>query len=363
MSDIPGIVVDKHSTGGVGDKTTLVLIPMLAACGAYVAKLSGRGLGFTGGTADKLEAICGFRIALTNQEFISQIKRIGVAISSQTKDLAPADAIVYALRDVTATVESIPLIAASVVSKKIAAGAKVIVLDIKYGRGAFMKTLEDAKSLAHACREIGKRLGRSISTVISSMEQPLGNAIGHSLEVKETIQTLKGQGPADLRELSLVLGSVALLDAGICKTLDEARMRLAKTLDDGSALAKFAELIASQGGDVSVITNEDALPKAPGVVSIFSPQTGYVQSLDSLKIAMAAKLLGAGRDKKEDQIDLSVGVVLLKKVGDPVKQREAIAILHTGTKPSETAAVNALNAFVIGDVPPSIPALVDEVVF
>lgn len=359
--DLDGVVVDKHSTGGVGDKTTLLLLPLLAASGVKVAKLSGRGLGFTGGTIDKLEAIPGFKVSLSTGEFLDQIKRIGAAISGQTRDLAPADGRMYALRDVTCTVESIPLIAASVVSKKIAAGAEVIVIDIKYGRGAFMKNLDDARQLAETCREVGRRLGRRISTVISSMEHPLGGAIGHTVEVAEVIRTLKGDGPEDLRELCLTLGSVALVGARLAESTDAARRILQGHLDDGGALAKFKEVIAAQQGNVAVLDDVNLMPQAARIIPFLAVRSGYVADIDALKAAQAAKILGAGRYTKADQIDLGVGVVFRKKVGDAVKAGECLAEVYAGNKHYEEALVLLQEAVVFSDKPVEKPQLIADV--
>ncbi len=360
LSSIEGVVVDKHSTGGVGDKTTLILVPLLAVTGVNVVKLSGRGLGFTGGTIDKLEAIPGFRVSLSNDEMLAQIKQIGAAISSQTADLAPADGQMYALRDVTSTVDNIPLIAASVVSKKIATGAQAIVLDIKVGRGAFMKTREEAQELAETCREVGWRLGRSISTVISSMDQPLGYAIGHTLEVIEVLETLKGKGPDDLRELCLKLGGVLLLAAGKFSDLDKAEAELASHLDDGRAYQKFQELVSAQGGELEALDDPDLMPQPERIRIYPASKSGYVKTLDSLKIAQAAKSLGAGRSTKESPIDLGVGVVLRKKIGDYVEEGEALVELFIGKKNEEEAFDLLKEAIVFSDSPVESPALVEE---
>ncbi len=361
LSSIEGVIVDKHSTGGVGDKATLVLVPLLAVSGVHVVKLSGRGLGFTGGTIDKLEAIPNFHVALSNEEILAQMKSIGAAISSQTTDLAPADGKMYALRDVTATVDSIPLIAASVVSKKIATGAQAIVLDIKVGRGAFMKTREDAQALAKTCRKVGQQLGRSISTVISSMDQPLGYSIGHTLEVIEALETLKGEGPGDLRELCLKLGSVLLVSAGISPNLEKAEAQLATHLDDGTAYKKFQELVSAQGGDLEALEDTSLMPQ-PERIRIFpASKSGYVKTLDSLKIAQAAKLLGAGRTTKETPIDLGVGVILRKKIGDFVEAGEALVELFVGKKHDEEAFEQLKEAILLSDTPVTPPPLVDEV--
>jgi pyrimidine-nucleoside phosphorylase len=325
------VVVDKHSTGGVGDKTTLVLMPMLRAAGVAVAKLSGRGLGFTGGTADKLEAIPGFQVDLSTQQFVQQVHSIGLALGTQTQDLAPADGKIYALRDVTATVASIPLIAASVVSKKIAAGAEVITLDIKYGQGAFMNTLPEAQELATVCREVGARLGKKISTVISAMNQPLGQSIGHTLEVIESIETLKNKGPKDLTDLCCTLGAVTLVDAGITSRLDEGITLMRKTLSEGSALAWFEKLILAQHGNIEVLQEYPLMPTAQRVVPVLAWQHGRVTQCDALLLAQAAKVLGAGRSQKGDALDLAVGLKVLKKIGDTVEKDEVLAEIYANT--------------------------------
>jgi pyrimidine-nucleoside phosphorylase len=373
FSHLAGVIVDKHSTGGVGDKTTIGLVPMLAAAGksmgVKVAKLSGRGLGFTGGTIDKLEAIPGFQTALSTERFAEQLATVGMALSSQTSDLAPADATMYALRDVTATVESIPLVAASVVSKKIAAGADVIVLDIKYGTGAFMKTLDEARNLASTCQEVGRRLGRDVSTVISSMNQPLGYAIGHSLEVLETVELLCGRGPADLETLCVTLAQVALLDAsrrqGLTTDASSIENKLRSCLRDGSALAEFRNWVVAQGGDPAFIEDPTRLPTAKRVVDVFAQQDGYIAELDALLVARAAKLSGAGRVSKNAPIRLGVGVRLLKKVGDAVEMGDALAQLHLDSDedtPDEVAAQEALTqAFSFAERPVALPSLLDEV--
>lgn len=363
LSKVGGIVVDKHSTGGVGDKTTLVLAPLLAASGVKVAKLSGRGLGFTGGTIDKLDAIPGFKTSLNNAEFIRLVQSVGVAISSQTGALAPADGQMYALRDVTATVDSIPLIAASVVSKKVAAGAQVIVLDIKHGRGAFMKTLDEAKQLAEVCREIGKRLGKTLSTVISSMEQPLGCAIGNSVEVIETINTLKGEGPEDLQELCLVLGGVALVSAGKFETMEDAKADLLAHLKSGEALDKFREMIVAQGGDPEILEDTSLLPQPHRIIMTPATSTGYVADIDPMIVAQTAKMVGAGRLTKDAPVDLGVGVVLHKKVGDHVEKGETLAELYSGKLRHDEALELLKTAFTFSDSPVSPPPLFDEICF
>lgn len=361
LSEAGGVVVDKHSTGGVGDKTTLALLPMLATVGVKVAKLSGRGLGFTGGTIDKLEAIPNFKTSLSGIEFVEQIQKLGMAISSQTADLAPADGKMYALRDVTATVASTPLIAASVISKKIAAGADVIVLDIKYGTGAFMDTLEEAKNLAFTCREVGKRLGKSISTVISAMNQPLGFAIGHSLEVIEIVNLLKGKGPQDLEDLCVRLGGVALVGSGIYSTLEEAETRLRKEIHDGSALAKFKELVKAQKGDVAALEDFSLLPQPDRVLMLPSTQAGYIAKIDALEVAKSAKMVGAGRLSKESDINLGVGVLLRKKVGDKVKIGETLVELYADDKDHREALEVLKNAFQFSAEPVTASPLIEEV--
>lgn len=360
LSDVGGVVVDKHSTGGVGDKTTLVLAPMLAACGVRIAKLSGRGLGYTGGTVDKLEAIPGFNMQLSMAQIRQQVQRIGIALGSQTSELAPADGKIYALRDVTATVASIPLIAASVVSKKIAAGAEVITLDIKVGEGAFMKSLADAKELALTCREVGKRLGRSISTVISGMEQPLGRAIGHSVEVLEAIDTLKGDGPADLVSLCRTLGGVTLLDARQVTTLAEGEAMMQEAIISGRALRKFSEVISAQHGDARVIEQPNLLPQPRQRLMVPSPTRGIVHACHALQVAEAAKVLGAGRVTKSAPIDLSVGVVLHKKIGDHVVAGEPLAELWVNEMGIETAHQRILEAYRIQEAPVQPPPLIEE---
>lgn len=363
LSSIGNFVTDKHSTGGVGDKTTLILIPLLAAAGLPVAKLSGRGLGHTGGTIDKLESIPGFKTSLELDEFLSQVKNIGAAIASQTANLAPADGKLYALRDVTSTIESIPLIAGSVVSKKIAAGANVIVLDVKCGKGAFVKTLDEAKELSNTMVEIGKRLNKSISVIISSMEQPLGNAIGNSLEVIESIQTLKNQGPEDLTELTLLLGAVSLVKSNMAQNIDEAKELLRKHLEDGSAYNKFKEIVATQGGNVDTIDSIENLPTAKYIVEVKSDTSGYVEELDALSIAKSCKLLGAGRDKKEDKIDHSVGIVLNKKVGDEVEICDLLACIYTNSFDLANEAVELVKkAYSFSETKPEKPNLVYEII-
>ncbi|GAB6182149.1 pyrimidine-nucleoside phosphorylase [Desulfotomaculum defluvii] len=328
LSGIPGIKVDKHSTGGVGDKVTLILGPLVAAAGVPVAKMSGRGLGHTGGTIDKLESIPGFQVTMDNQSFLHQVKEIKLAVVAQTGHLAPADKKLYALRDVTATVDSIPLIAASVMSKKIAAGADAIVLDVKVGSGAFMKNSAEAFVLARTMVEIGHHLGRQTVALVTDMDQPLGFAIGNALEVKEAIETLRGNGPADLKEICIHLGSEMLNLAGIEKDKFAARRMLEDLLAKGSALKKFQEFVRAQGGNPSVVDNPSLLPHASLIHPVTSLFEGYVKEIQSEQVGVAAMWLGAGRTTKESNIDLSAGLVLRKKIGDYVHKGEVIAELH-----------------------------------
>lgn len=332
LEQIPGIKVDKHSTGGVGDKTTLVLAPLVASAGVPVAKMSGRGLGHTGGTIDKLESIPGFNVNLQPEDFIRQVKDIGIALMAQTGIITPADKKLYALRDVTATVDSIPLIASSVTSKKIASGADAILLDVKCGSGAFMKTRQDAASLAKAMVAIGKLVNRRMVAVVTDMGQPLGRAVGNALEVKEALTTLVGEGPGDLRELCLTLGSHMLVLGGVSRDTAGARARLKDLLNQGKALQKFKQLIEAQGGNASVIDSPEKLPAARYQSSVAAPEGGYVADIDTMQVGRAAMLLGAGRASKDDLIDHAAGLVLTKKTGDFVKKGEELAVLHTNRK-------------------------------
>jgi len=325
LSSIRGRKVDKHSTGGVGDKATLVVAPLVAAAGVPVAKISGRALGHSGGTLDKLESIAGFQVDLSIDRFIDQVRRIGIAIAGQTSDMVPADRALYALRDATATVDSVPLIASSVMSKKLAAGADAILLDVKCGRGAFVATIPEAEALAQALVRIGTNAGRETVAYVTDMEQPLGRAVGNALEVKEAIDTLAGRGPADLEMLSLRLGAEMLQLAG------HPPVDLHRLLTDGSALRKLAELIAAQDGDPRVTQDTSRLPTAPVQQPVTARTTGYVARADALEIALAGKALGAGRDTKSAPIDLAVGVVLEKKIGDPVEAGEVLAVIHART--------------------------------
>ncbi|MCY7806150.1 pyrimidine-nucleoside phosphorylase [Bacillus spizizenii] len=328
LSAIEGIKVDKHSTGGVGDTTTLVLAPLVAALDVPVAKMSGRGLGHTGGTIDKLEAIDGFHVELSKDEFIKLVNRDKVAVIGQSGNLTPADKKLYALRDVTGTVNSIPLIASSIMSKKIAAGADAIVLDVKTGAGAFMKTEEDAAELAKAMVRIGNNVGRQTMAVISDMSQPLGFAIGNALEVKEAIDTLKGEGPEDLHELVLTLGSQMVVLAKKADTLDEARTKLEEVMKNGKALEKFKDFLKNQGGDSSIVDDPSKLPQAAYQIDVPAKEAGVVSEIVADEIGVAAMLLGAGRATKEDEIDLAVGIMLRKKVGDKVEKGEPLVTLY-----------------------------------
>lgn len=329
LSKVNGIKVDKHSTGGVGDTTTLVLAPLVAAVGVPVAKMSGRGLGHTGGTIDKLESIDGFHVEISEADFIKFVNEDQVAVIGQTGNLTPADKKLYALRDVTGTVNSIPLIASSIMSKKIAAGADAIVLDVKTGNGAFMKTLEDAEALAHAMVSIGNNVGRNTMAIISDMSQPLGRAIGNALELKEAIDTLNGQGPEDLTELVLTLGSQMVVLAERASTLEEARQLLNEAIENGSALDKFKTFLENQGGDASVVDSPELLPTAEYQIDYKAKSSGVVSELIANEIGVASMMLGAGRQTKEDDIDLSVGIVLNKKVGDNVNEGESLLTIHS----------------------------------
>lgn len=327
FSSVSDFIADKHSTGGVGDKVTLVLIPILAVLGVYSAKLSGRGLGFTGGTIDKLEAIPNFKVELTNEEFFNQIKTVGAAISCQSPNLTPADGKIYALRDVTATVDNKSLICASVVSKKIASGATSIVLDVKFGSGAFLKTVKEASDLSKLMIKTAKLLNRNIDVVISSMEQPLGTSIGNALEVIEAIEFLKGNYQKDLYDVTLEITYKTLLNCKKVKTFDEAKVLFDNVINNGSALNKLAEIITVQGGNSGVINDYSLFKTAKNKIEIKANTSGFISKLDALTIARAAKLLGAGRDKKSDSIDYAAGIVLNKKIGDSVSENETVMTL------------------------------------
>ncbi|UAT29309.1 pyrimidine-nucleoside phosphorylase [Bacillus badius] len=357
---IEGVKVDKHSTGGVGDTTTLVLGPLVAAAGVPVAKMSGRGLGHTGGTIDKLEAIEGFHVEITNEQFIELVNKNKIAIIGQSGNLTPADKKLYSLRDVTATVNSIPLIASSIMSKKIAAGADAIVLDVKTGAGAFMKTLEDSRELAKAMVNIGNNVGRKTMAVISDMSQPLGFAIGNALEVKEAIDTLKGEGPEDLTELCLVLGSHMVYAAGKADTLEEARQTLLKLINNGEALAKFKLFIEAQGGDGSVVDHPERLPQAKYQVELPAKSDGWVAEIIADHVGTAAMWLGAGRATKESEIDLAVGMMLNKKIGASVKAGESLVTIYSNDKEIEHVKEELYRSIILSEEKVESPRLIHE---
>lgn len=367
LSPIKGVKVDKHSTGGVGDKVSIVLAPLVAAAGVPVAKMSGRGLGHTGGTLDKLESISGFTIELTQDEFISQVNEVGAAVIGQSGNMAPADKKLYALRDVTATVNSIPLIASSIMSKKIAAGADAIVLDVKTGNGAFMKTLDDSIRLAEAMVDIGTHVGRDTVAVISDMDQPLGYGIGNALEIKEAVETLQGKGPEDLQEVSFVLGSHMLVLGGKAKTVEEARKMLEELLKSGAAFEKLKEMVAAQHGDVAQIEDVNKLPGASRTLEVKADKSGTVVGIEAEAIGIAAMLLGAGRETKDSIIDHGVGITLVKKVGDKVNVGDTLAVMHINDAQEskvQEAGNKAVQAYHItdGEVPekPLIFALITK---
>lgn len=353
-------VVDKHSTGGVGDKTTLAVGPIVAACGVPFGKMSGRGLGHTGGTLDKLESIPGFRVELSTEEFVGQVRDVGLAIVGQTADLVPADKLLYALRDVTATVDNVSLIAASIMSKKIASGADAIVLDVKVGDGAFMKTVEDARALAREMVALGRRAGREVVCVLTDMDQPLGHAVGNALEVREALATMRGEGPSDLTELVLDAAAhlLALSDLDIDR--NEARRRAERAIADGSAVTAYVRWIRAQGGEPS----EDALPKAPLIREVFAPHGGYVARVSALPIGLAALHLGAGRREKSDPVDHAVGIVCARKRGDAVEPGEPLAEIHARDDASAAAAAEAVRAaYELAEEPPeSRPIVLDTLV-
>lgn len=365
LENIEGIKVDKHSTGGVGDTTTLVLAPLVASVGVPVAKMSGRGLGYTGGTLDKLEAIPGFQIELSEDKFVELVNESKVAVIGQSGNLAPADKKLYALRDVTATVDSIPLIASSIMSKKIAAGADAIVLDVTTGDGAFMKNIEDAKRLASTMVQIGKLANRQTMAVISDMSQPLGEAIGNSLEVVEAIETLQGKGPKDLEEMCYVLGSQMVVLAKKADTLEQAREMLEEALHSGKAFAKFKEMVANQGGDVSVIDHPEKLLTAKYEIELPAKQSGVITKLVANELGIAAMMLGAGRKTKEDTIDFAVGLKLRKKVDEAIQEGESVLTIYANQPAEEIQDVVALLYQNIeigpsGQEPPLIHGIITE---
>ncbi len=363
LSGIAPFVVDKHSTGGVGDKTTLVVAPLVVAAGLYVGKMSGRGLGFTGGTLDKLESIPGFQADLARDQFLAQLESVGIVVTGQSGDLAPADGKLYALRDVTGTVDSLPLIASSIMSKKIAAGTNGIVLDVKVGRGAFMETEQEAQDLASLMVDIGKRMGRKVRAVISDMNQPLGRAVGNALELREALDTLGGQGPDDFRQHCLTVASQMLLVGGRAEDNAEAVQQLEPLLRSGQALTKFREWIAAQGGDTSHVDDPSRLPRARLVSELPSPRSGYVAGLDAREVGLTSMLLGGGRAKKSDQIDHSVGIVLQAKIGDWVGAGDPLLTIHANDEAKLSGArQHLLGAFEWSDEPVTPPPLLREII-
>lgn len=344
LSPIQGVKGDKHSTGGVGDKTSLVLCPMVAACGLKVAKMSGRGLGHTGGTIDKLESFPGFTTGISEETFFKNVNEIGIAIAGQTADLVPADKKLYALRDVTGTVPSIPLIVSSIMSKKLASGADVIVLDVKCGSGAFMKTEQEARALAQGLTRIGRLAGRKCAAVITDMDQPLGWAVGNALEVKEAISVLKGEKGGDLLELCLTLGSCMLTEAGLAGSIEEARAKLEKTISDGTALEKLSQMVTAQQGDGRDVYDTSRLPLAPVQMEVTALEGGYVRRIEAEQVGLVSMHLGGGRATKDSEIDLSVGLVLHKKVGDSVEAGESLATIHASSQEKAAEAAELLRA-------------------
>lgn len=363
MSDVVKIAVDKHSTGGVGDKTSLVVLPIVAACGLPVGKMSGHGLGFSGGTLDKMESIPGYRSHLTTDEFVRQLKETGIVLCGQSKDLAPADGKLYGLRDVTATVQSIPLIASSVMSKKIAAGAHAVVLDVKVGLGAFMQTLEQARELANLMVQIGRLAGRKVTALISDMNQPLGHAVGNALEVREAIETLHDGGPSDFREHCLTVAAHMLVLGETAPDLAAGRAMAEASLADGRAFDKFRALVTAQGGDISYVDDPDKLPKANFVEVVESPRSGYLELVNARVLGEASVTLGAGRAKKGDPIDHAVGLVIQHKVGDRVEKGEPLLVIHANNAKLLTRVrKQVLSAHAFDDVPVApLPLFYDQV--
>ena len=363
LRDITSFVVDKHSTGGVGDKTTLVVAPLVAAAGVHVGKLSGRGLGFTGGTLDKLEAIPGFRADLSPAEFRYQLGSIGIVVTGQSAELAPADGKLYALRDVTATVQSPPLIASSIMSKKIAAGANGIVLDVKVGRGAFMETEQEAVELAQLMVDIGGGVGRKVRAVISDMSQPLGCAVGNTLELKEALSTLQGNGPPDFRQNCLVMASQMLLMTGQVREEAEATEQMEQLLESGQALTKFRKWISAQEGEVAYLDDPQRFPTASCVQEVTAPRSGYVAALDAREVGLTSMLLGGGRARKSDEIDHAVGIVLHKKIGDSVEEDQPLLTIHAADCAKVAGArQRLLTAYRWSDEPVEPPPLIHRIV-
>jgi pyrimidine-nucleoside phosphorylase/thymidine phosphorylase len=362
LSAIEGIKVDKHSTGGVGDKISLIVIPLVSSVGVPVAKMSGRGLGHTGGTIDKLESIEGFRVELSEKEFIHNVNKYKMAITGQSANLVPADKKIYALRDVTATVNSVPLIASSIMSKKIASGADAIVLDVKVGSGAFMKTVEEARELAKTMVEIGKSLNRKTVAVLSNMNQPLGKEVGNANEIKEAIKVLKGMGEEDETTVALTIASYMTVLGGSFKDFETAYNHLENIIKSGEAISKFKELIRIQGGDSEIVDNPDKLPKAKYSIEIKSDVSGYVNYIDAEGIGIAAMLLGAGRRTKEDKIDYAAGITLNKKIGDKVSKGDTICILHTNKDDIEEAAKKVLQSYNIDNIQPKVDKFIYDII-
>ena len=363
LSAVRAPKVDKHSTGGVGDKISIHLAPMVAACGVAVPMISGRGLGHTGGTLDKLESIPGFRVGLSMEEYRAQVDKVGCALIGQTKELAPADKKLYALRDVTATVECLPLICASIMCKKLAEGIDALVLDVKFGAGAFMKKKSDARALAQAMVDIGNAMGKPTRALLTAMDQPLGRAVGNALEVAESIACLRGEGPADLMEVTYALGEQMLLLAGTVKTATEARVILEKSISSGAALAKFREIVTAQGGDGRVVDDPARLPQARLRVEVTSATGGYVQAIGAMEIALAALKLGAGRVKAEDAVDHAVGFSALVKIGERVEAGGVLAVVHASSDAALAEARESVaEAIRFSAKPVQAPRLVDEVI-
>jgi len=362
LSGIQGVKVDKHSTGGVGDKTSIVLGPMIAACGAKMAKMSGRGLGHTGGTLDKLESIPGMNVFKTCEEMVEQVNKIGLAIVGQSKSLVPADKKLYALRDVTGSVESIPLIASSVMSKKLASGTDVILLDVTVGEGAFMKDMDRARELAKTMVHIGKALNRKTIAVLSDMSEPLGNAVGNSLEIKEAIASLHGNGPKDLMDLCYTSGSIMLVEANIAKTREEAIEMLKEVIQNGEAFNKLIEMVKAQGGDVSYIENPSKFKLSKRIINIFATQTGYISEINALDIGLGAMKLGAGREKLDDLIDMSAGVVLAVKKGAFVKEGDLLCTAYTNINEVNDALDQIKGAFKYCDKPIETISVIREII-
>ena len=351
LDSIEGIKVDKHSTGGVGDKVSLILGPMIASAGAKLAKMSGRGLGHTGGTLDKLESIPGMRINLSKDEFIQQVKKIGISIIGQNSKLVPADKKIYALRDVTSTIGSIPLIASSVMSKKLASGSDAILLDVKYGSGAFMKDIDSAKELARTMVNIGKHLNKDVKAEVTPMDQPLGLAVGNNLEIKEVIATLKGNGPKDLFELCIDSGAIMLMQAKITKTKEEGVKILQENVKNGKAFDKFVEFVSAQGGDVSYILDPSKFEMAKNIVPIYSKKSGYINRIDAMTIGISSMRSGGGRETLDDVIDMSAGIVLNKKLGDEVRENELLCTIYTNKTENDYLPIikNVYNSFKIDE--------------